>query len=110
MTSSPRIRRPSRSAHAAVLVSIFALASAACSGGPGSILTPEGVGQRIQPAAGGCSLTAEPEKNAVEYAAGFVALVASLVGLRRRLRPGAEEPLDGDGTASGHRPRMPSMP
>ncbi|MBX3264095.1 MAG: trypsin-like serine protease [Labilithrix sp.] len=54
----------------------------------------------------GCSLSSEPQSGAVEYAAGFVALLASLLGLRRRLvrrdEPEAEH--------GGHRERLPSLP
>lgn len=57
--------------------------------------------------AGGCSMSSEPQKGAVEYAAGLVALFATLMGLRRRLRRTEMTPDGRDGT---HRERMPSMP
>lgn len=58
------------------------------------------------PAAGGCSISSEPQKGAVEYAAGLVALLATLVGLRRRFR----RKDDGTVRPDLHRARMPSMP
>ena len=53
---------------------------------------------------GGCSLTdAGPQEGSVEYAAGLVALLASVLGLRRRFaRTGENLPPS--------RPRLPSMP
>lgn len=57
-------------------------------------------------AGGGCSLSSEPQKGSVEHAAGLVALVASLVGLRRRFGRRSDARLDGD----AHRARLPSMP
>lgn len=53
--------------------------------------------------AGGCSMSSEPQKGSVEYAAGLVALLASLVGLRRRLGKRAED-------EHGTRDRLPSLP
>ena len=53
--------------------------------------------------AGGCSMSSEPQKGSVEYAAGLVALLASLVGLRRRLGKRDEED-------HGPRDRLPSLP
>jgi hypothetical protein len=57
--------------------------------------------------AGGCSMSSEPQHGAVEYAAGLVALLASLIGLRRRFGRKDETELTVD---DGHRARMPSMP
>ncbi len=63
------------------------------------------------PAAGGCSVSSEPQKGAVEYAAGVVALLATLFGLRRRFgRRKADEAMLADEEDELHRPRMPSMP
>jgi hypothetical protein len=60
--------------------------------------------------AGGCSISTEPQSGSVEYAAGLVAFVASLIGLRRRLGKKddgtSEEPLD----RAAHRERLPSFP
>lgn len=58
------------------------------------------------PAAGGCSVSSEPQKGAVEYAAGLVALLASLIGLRRRFGRKDDDAIAHD----AHRERMPSMP
>ncbi|MBX3223937.1 MAG: trypsin-like serine protease [Labilithrix sp.] len=58
------------------------------------------------PAAAGCSLSSGAEAGSVEYAAGLVALLASLVGLRRRFGRRDEADLEHD----GHRARMPSLP
>jgi Trypsin len=55
---------------------------------------------------GGCSISSEPQKGAVEHAAGLVALLASLVGLRRRFGRRGESSLDQD----AHRARLPSLP
>lgn len=52
---------------------------------------------------GGCSMSSEPQKGSVEYAAGLVALLASLVGLRRRLGKRDEE-------EHAARDRLPSLP
>jgi len=58
------------------------------------------------PATAGCSISSAPQKGVVEYAAGLVALLASIVGLRRRF--GRK---DDDGIAhDAHRGRMHSMP
>ena len=57
-------------------------------------------------AAGGCSISSEPQKGAVEYAAGLIALIASLVGLRRRFARSRDD----DGVAQEQRARMHSMP
>ena len=57
--------------------------------------------------AGGCSMSPDPQpqRGSVEYAAGLVALLASLVGLRRRFRK------EGDvESTEHHRARMPSLP
>jgi len=64
------------------------------------------------PRAAGCSVSSEPQKGAVEYAAGLVALVASIVGLRRRFGRKDEDGIkDEDGMESdAHRARMPSLP
>lgn len=57
--------------------------------------------------AGGCSMSSEPQNGSVEYAAGLVALFASLIGLRRRFtKKGREEAA----IAETHRERLPSMP
>jgi hypothetical protein len=56
--------------------------------------------------AGGCSMSSEPQRGSVEYAAGLAALLASLVGLRRRFRRGGDEEVEG----TAHRERMPSLP
>jgi hypothetical protein len=59
--------------------------------------------QAAKPEAGGCSMSSEPQNGAVEYAAGLVALLATLIGLRRRFgRRDEASPL--------HRERMPSLP
>ncbi len=63
-------------------------------------------GEGESAAATGCSLSAEPQSGSVEYAAGFVALLASLIGLRRRLGRRDEAPLE----HGGHRERLPSLP
>ncbi len=57
------------------------------------------------PAAAGCSVSSEPQKGAVEYAAGLVALLATLIGLRRRFGRRDDDVLGQDA-----RPRMHSMP
>jgi hypothetical protein len=58
--------------------------------------------QAAKPEAGGCSMSSEPQNGAVEYAAGLVALLATLIGLRRRFgRRDESSPL---------RERMPSLP
>lgn len=57
-------------------------------------------------AASGCSVSSEPQKGAVEYAAGLVALFATLFGLRRRFSRKSESTVEPD----LHRARMPSMP
>jgi hypothetical protein len=55
--------------------------------------------------AGGCSLSSEPQSGSVEYAAGMIALLASLMGLRRRFSRKND-----DGRVATHRERLPSMP
>ena len=86
-----------------VLVTLFALGTGACSGDGDPARGPTGMGPTIHGGAG-CSLTSEPQSGSVEYAAGFIALLASVVGLRRRLRRH-----DDDG-ATEVRPRLPSIP
>jgi hypothetical protein len=49
-------------------------------------------------------MTSEPQAGSVEYAAGLVALLATVIGLRRRFGRRDDE----DGAAQ--RPRLPSLP
>ena len=67
---------------------------------------PPAAGGSTAPAATGCAMSSEPQKGAVEYAAGLVALLASLIGLRRRFGRKDDDSLAHD----AHRARLPSMP
>ena len=71
-------------------------------------------------AGGGCSMSSEPQTGSVEYAAGVVALLAMLLGLRRRIRAHREEsaepevhrrwPTPRRGIEQASRERLPSIP
>jgi MYXO-CTERM domain-containing protein len=58
--------------------------------------------------AGGCSMSSEPQTGSVEYAAGLVALLALMLGLRRRLRAHREEQAELE--LEEMRERLPSIP
>ena len=60
------------------------------------------------PAAGGCSVSSEPQKGAVEYAAGLVALLASLIGLRRRFSTTGLRPIPRPAPRGLARPNPPA--
>jgi hypothetical protein len=69
-------------------------------------LSPPAAVEPGAPAAGGCSVSSEPQKGAVEYAAGLIALLASLIGLRRRLGRKEDDSIAHD----TRRARLHSMP
>jgi Trypsin len=68
---------------------------------------PATAGDAKPESAGGCSVTSEPRKGAVEHAAGLVALLASLLGLRRRLgrRDASSDCVREEATSPAHHAR-----
>jgi len=109
---------------AALAVGFFLLCSG-CSDAGSSVVPADHVGPLIQSidngdpeqsrsvaafrpqGARGCSLSSEPQSGAVEYAAGLVALLATALGLSRRLKRRDSNGVD---SPAHHRDRMPSLP
>lgn len=79
--------------------------------GEGEASLPPAAPPGAAASAGGCSMTSEPQAGSVEYAAGLVALFATLIGLGRRLgrKDDSEDNVEID-THHGPRARMPSLP
>jgi hypothetical protein len=70
-----------------------------------AVVVPPAHAEANPESATGCSISVEPQQGSVEYAAGLVALLASIFGLRRRLHR-----KDASAPSTPHRASMPSVP